>query len=260
MLRCGFGCSQGGIEGAVLCQHGSHIKPHGSGAPVPHGWGAVARSAAGASLAADRLLRSPHYMSTGSGVTFYPELDLSSLQDCPTHQETNERLCMPQEASISHQTNSGVCMSSGHKLRIEGRQSRATSARNHDVAAQNLLAVLRAMAVQQPQGLTLQEVAQQERRTGDAGRAGPHLAEDMTPLRRRMAGVIWRLGVTCCMHTSSSGEAHSSLPVSSWMLGSPSPSPACAESPQIQGNAYIPCLPWHWRIPSRASNLSDPCT
>lgn len=63
-------------------------------------------------------------------------------------------------------------------------------------------------------------------RTGDAGRAVPSLAEDMTLLRRRIAGVIWRLGVTCCMHMSSSGEAQSSLPVSSWMLGSPSPSPA----------------------------------
>lgn len=59
----------------------------------------------------------------------------------------------------------------------------------------------------------------------------PDLAAEMTEsawlLRRRIAGVIWRLGVTCCMHRSSSGDAQpSSDPVSSWMLGRPRPSPA----------------------------------
>ena len=73
------------------------------------------------------------------------------------------------------------------------------------------------------------ETGKAGRRTGDAGRPEPILAEDMAPLRRRMAGVIWRLGVTCCLHASSSGDAQSSLPVSSWMLGSPSPSPACSQ-------------------------------
>jgi hypothetical protein len=62
----------------------------------------------------------------------------------------------------------------------------------------------------------------------------PGLAVEITEgaweLRRRIAGVIWRLGVTCCMHRSSSGDAQpSSVPVSSWMLGSPRPSPAHAQ-------------------------------
>ena len=64
----------------------------------------------------------------------------------------------------------------------------------------------------------LQCVTDGRKRTGDAGRAEADLAEmteDTWLLRLRMAGVIWRLGVTCCMHTSSSGDAQSSLPVSS---------------------------------------------
>ena len=64
--------------------------------------------------------------------------------------------------------------------------------------------------------------------TGDAGGAQPALAEAVEGawLRLRMAGVIWRLGVTWAMRPPSSGDMQSSEPVSSWMLGSPRPSPA----------------------------------
>ena len=76
------------------------------------------------------------------------------------------------------------------------RQGRAALGRDHEAAAATVAVLgcvqMHAIADRAKQSYSVQEYVDNDRaaRTGDAGAAGPRFADDMTPLRRRMAGVI----------------------------------------------------------------------